>query len=170
MLFNSIGYYFIFPVLENWSTVKLDAAIDNGNYTEEGLFELKVPLNMPYQSRITGFVRCYGEVTVDGLVYTYVKMKIDGDMMVLKCIANHNKQQIKSSFDNLAKSNSSQDMENTGKKHNISFAKIFTGDFDDKNQFCVLPETDITNSLLGQNYTAALTDVLLKTPHQPPES
>jgi hypothetical protein len=168
MLFNIAGYRYVFSFLENKATENFDAAIDTGNYSDDNLIEIRVPLNMPYQDRLTGFERHYGEVTVEGKVYTYVKMKIDKDVMILKCIPNYIRQQIKNTVNNLARSNSAQDMDNTGKKHNTSFNKVFSSDYDNKNHFCVLPEN---GSMVKSDYpvhTTAIQEVLMSPPHQPP--
>jgi hypothetical protein len=169
MLFNMVGYRVVYAVMEKIATQKLDAKLDAGDYAEENLVEIRVPLNMPYQDRVTDFERKYGEITIDGKAYTYVKMKIDRDMMVLKCIANNSKEQIKSTTNNLAKANSAQDMDNTGKKNIPSNNKNFSSDYDDNN--CswnlVIKHSPIT--LYHQNYAASLQDVFLKIPHQPPK-
>ncbi len=168
MLFNAVGYRFVFSYLDTIATENLDASIDAGDYAEEGLIEISVPLNMPYQERYTEFERKYGEITLEGKVYAYVKMKIEGDKMILKCIANYEKQELKNDFANLVKANGSQDMENTGKKHTLSFSKIFSTDYEDRNQYWFFNVSQMMSSQVWQNYTASLTNVLIKTPHQPP--
>lgn len=168
LLFNIAGYRLVFALLENKATEQLDAAIDTGNYSEEDLIEIRVPLNMPYQDRLTEFERHYGEVIVDGKVYTYVKMKVDRDMLVLKCIPNIGRQQIKNDANNLVKSSSGQDMENTGKKHGSSFSKVFSFDYDDKSASWNLQPNEMPKNLFGKDFAAALLDVLIKIPHQPP--
>jgi hypothetical protein len=154
--------------MESRATEKLDAAIDAGNYTEASLIEMRIPLNMPYQERQTEFERHYGEITIEGKLYTYVKMKIDGDVMVLKCIPNQNKQQLKNTDDNLVRSANGQDQENAGKKHNFSFSKIFSGDYDDKNYCWSIQQNEIVNKLSSTEYSPILQDVSIKIPHQPP--
>jgi hypothetical protein len=134
MLFNMVGYRFVFSVLDNIASQKQDAKIDAGDYNEANLIEIKVPLNMPYQQRFTEFERHYGQITVNGLVYTYVKMKVDDNMLILKCLPDFSRQQIKNSENSLAKSNSSQDMEHSGKTHNTSFSKNVISDYDNTNQ------------------------------------
>ena len=125
---------------------------------------------MPYQERYTEFERHYGEINIDGKAYTYVKRKIEGNVLVLKCIANESKQELTKTADNLAKSNSGQEQENNGTKQSSSVLKIFSGDYDDKNQLCFLSVNDISRSLLTTDYAATLNDVLIKTPHQPPKA
>jgi hypothetical protein len=168
MLFSMAGYRFAFSILDNRATVKLDARLDAGDYTEASLIELRVPLNMPYQNRFTEFERQYGEITVDGVLYTYVKMRIDKDVLVLKCIANSAGQQIKNTVNNLAKSNSSQDMEPNGKKHKTSNNQNFSNDYDDKNQSFLLTNHSILIELQFPEFSASVSDVQIKTPLQPP--
>ncbi len=168
MLFNMAGYRFVFSIMDYRATEKLDARLDAGDYTEASLIELRVPLNMPYQNRQTAFERHQGEITVDGVLYTYVKMKIDEDILVLKCIPNTAGQQIKNTVNNLAKSNSNQDMEHNGKKHKTSNSQNFSNDYDDKNQSWLITHHSILIELQFPEFSIAVQDALLKTPLQPP--
>ncbi len=168
MLFNMVGYRFVFSVLDNIATEKLDAKLDAGDYAEENLIEIKVPLNMPYQDRVTEFERHYGEITIEGKAYTYVKMRIDRDMLVLKCIANSSKQQLKNTSDNLAKSNSNQDMENTGKKHNSSFSKNVISDYDNTNQFYDLSQNTTVVKINHTGFTSPVLNATVSPIYQPP--
>jgi len=168
MLFNMVGYRFVFTMLDNIASEKQDAKIDAGNYDEANLIEVRVPLNMPYQERVTEFERHYGEITVDGVVYTYVKMKVDHNELILKCIPDLNRQQIKNSENSLAKANSSQDMENTSKKHNNSFSKNIISDYDNKNQTCHLPENKLVVLLSYPDFTTSILKASIAPPHQPP--
>ena len=168
MLFNMVGYRFVFAVLDNMATQKLDAKLDAGDYAEENLVEIRVPLNMPYQDRVTAFERHYGEITIEGRAYTYVKMRIERDMLVLKCIANSSKQQLKNTSDNLAKSNSSQDMENSGKKHNTSFGKNLTSDYDHTNQLFDLSKNTQLIKINYPDFTTPVCKASVSPIYQPP--
>ena len=168
MLFNMVGYRFVFTMLDNMASKKQDAKLDAGDYNEANLIEVRVPLNMPYQERVTEFERKYGEMTVDGVVYTYVKMKVDHNELILKCIPDVNRQQIKNSENNLAKANSSQDMENTGKKHHNSFSKNIISDYDNKDQTYNLPESKLVVLLNYPDFTTSVLKASIATPHQPP--
>jgi hypothetical protein len=155
--------------MQTKEAAKLEARIDKSDYDESQLVEMRVTLNLPYQNRYTDFERHYGEITIDGKAYTYVKRKMEGDVLVLKCIANESKQQLNNTADNLAKSNSGQDQENNGKKQSSSLLKAFSGDYDDKNNCAAIPENNCTSATLMARYIAAVKDVLIKTPHQPPK-
>ena len=122
---------------------KLEAQLDNSDYDESQLIEIRVAMNMPYQQRYTEFERHYGEIEIDGKAYTYVKRKIEGDVLILKCIANQSKQESKIIKNDLAKANSNADMDHSGKNSpQKSFAKNSLGEYDD--QF-------ITNQPLAAN-------------------
>ena len=81
--------------LQQKADTRLEAQLDNSDYDESQLVEIRVPMNMPYQERYTEFERHYGEIELDGKSYTYVKSKIEGDVLVLKCIANQSKEESK---------------------------------------------------------------------------
>ena len=168
MLFNMVGYRFVFTMLDNVAAQNQDAIIDAGNYNEANLIEVRVPLNMPYQERVTEFERHYGEMIVDGVVYTYVKMKVEHHELILKCIPDVNRQQIKNSENNLTKANSSQGMENNGKKHNNSFSKNTISDYDNKDQTYILQANKLIVLLSYPDYTTSILKASIAPPHQPP--
>lgn len=168
MLFNMVGYRFVFTMLDNVASEKQNAKLDAGDYDEANLIEIKVPLNMPYQERVTEFERQYGEITVDGVIYTYVKMKVDNNQLILKCIPDVNRQQIKNSENNLAKANSSQDMDNNGKKHPVSFSKNVTSDYDNKNQVYDLSQKILSIKKNYPGFTTSILKASIAIPHQPP--
>jgi hypothetical protein len=169
LLINWYGYRLVISAMQDHADQKLESLIDNNDYDESQLIEIRVTMNMPYQERFTDFERHYGEVKIDGKIYSYVKRKIEGDILILKCIPNQSKQQLIKTADDLAKSNSGQDQDNPGKKPANSLAKIFGGDYDDKSLFCSLPGTDLTGKIFTLNFSSALKDILIKTPHQPPQ-
>jgi hypothetical protein len=155
-------------MLDTIASAKQDARIDAGNYNEANLIEIKVPLNMPYQQRFTEFERHYGQITLNGVVYTYVKMKVDDNMLILKCLPDFNRQQIKNSENSLAKANSSQDMENNGKKHNTSFSKNLISDYDNTNQLYNLLQNKLVVKIKHTDFKSPVLKASIATPHQPP--
>lgn len=169
LAFNLCGYRLAISLLQTKADARLEARIDNSEYDESQLIEMRVSLNMAYQTRYTEFERHYGEITINGKAYTYVKRKIEGDVLVLKCIANESRQQLKNTADNLVKSNTGQDQENNNGKKQSSSIKSFSTDYDDKNQFCDIAAADIANRIFITGYAASLSDVLILTPHQPPK-
>ncbi len=169
LFFNWYGYRLVLSVMQDHTDQKLESRIDNNEYDESQLIEIRVALHMPYQERFTDFERHYGEVNMDGIVYTYVKRKIEGDVLILKCIPNHSKQLLIKTADDLTKSNSGQSPDNPGRKQTNSFAKVFSGDYDDQTVFCSLSGMSLAGNIYISKFSSALKDILIKTPHQPPK-
>jgi hypothetical protein len=149
---------------------KLESRIDNSDYDESQLIEIKVALNMPYQERFTDFERQYGEIEIDGKSYTYVKRKIAGDVVIFKCIANKSKQELKTIKNDWAKANSGIDTDHPGKqKQQSSFAKNFWSEYDGQSVFNAQNKYTSLNTSALSGYSFHIPEVNSTTPHQPPE-
>ena len=155
-------------VLNDHADTRLESQIDKSDYDESQLIEIKVAMNMPYQERFTDFERHYGQIEIDGKSYTYVKMKIAGDMAIFKCIPNESKQLLKTINNELTKANSSGDMDHSGKQQS-SFAKNFWSEYDEQNVFQPQHKQLSLNKTLLSPYTFFIPQITGNTPHQPPE-
>ncbi len=91
IVFNTIGYKLWFNIAVQQADVTLEASLDNNNYTQQDLFTLKIPLNLPYQNIGTGFERINGEITINGECYKYVQRKVQDDTLFLQCIRHSEK-------------------------------------------------------------------------------
>jgi len=87
-LFNLFGYRIFLNQMQKIADQKLVANLDNNAYDDSQLMELKVPLNLPYTNSNVEYVRCDGEISINGLLYKYVKRKIADDTLYLMCIPN----------------------------------------------------------------------------------
>ena len=148
----------------------LEAQLDNNDYDESELIELRVPLNVPYQNDNASFQRYYGEIEVNGKYYTYVKRKVEDGYLVLKCISNSSKQKIKAVSNDFFKMTNVLTQDQPGKKQNTTnFAKNFWSEYDGRESNF---DIDIHSSIF-KNYfpqiAASLSNVCLSTPSQPPE-
>ena len=94
LVFNWYGYRLVIDVLAKHADERLEVQLDNNDYVEDQLIELKIPLNVPYQNDQAGFERCYGKIEINGTLYTYVKRKIENGCLIMKCIPNKTKQQV----------------------------------------------------------------------------
>ena len=162
--FNLFGYQFLLSLLEKKADKHLELLIDNHEYDDAELLELRVALNMPYQQRFTEFERHYGEVTIDGKTYQYVKRKIEGDILVLKCIPHDSKDQLKNLAANITRSNTNTD--NTPVKSPI---KVFSFECDEAlhlNTALNLP----LNRAAFVFYTDRTSESFLPAPYQPPRA
>ncbi len=150
---------------------QLELQLDNNDYDESQLIEVKIALNIPYQKEESGFERHYGEIKVDGKSYTYVKRKIENGFLVLKCISNNAKEKIKTAGnDYFKRANGLEDNQQDKKQNNSNnFAKNFWSEYDGR-------ETDFTIDIFMYlmnkaflNSSSSLQNICLSSPGQPPE-
>ena len=88
LLFNFAGYRFIAEFVQMRYDNQLEATLDNQQYNENELTELRIPLHAAYQSNSLSYERTSGEITIEGVDYQYVKRKVFNDTLYLKCIKN----------------------------------------------------------------------------------
>jgi hypothetical protein len=149
---------------------QLEVQLDNNEYDESQLIEVRVALNVPYQNDNTDFERHYGEMEVDGKFYTYVKRKVEKGYLILKCIPNNSKEKIKQVSDDFFKMTNGLAQDQQGKKqNNTNFAKNFWSEYDGReNEFT----TDV-HAVMIKKYlfdgAVSLSSIFLSTPTQPPE-
>lgn len=155
------------------SDITLEARLDKNDFNETSLIEIKVPLNLPYQTDWSDFERYDGEVTLDGQHYKYVKRKVQDGMLVLKCIANENKHRIESARDQFFQlSNDLQ--KNDGAKNSGSpkHSNVKNNITECEQMIFFTHESSITSSI--KQYTTGRTDYIVTSPHcspeQPPEA
>lgn len=90
MVFNLVGYRWLFSLLEEKATEKLEQKISAGDYQEAQLLEIRIPLSMPYYSD-KEYENIYGETDWNGVHYRYVKRKVSGNTLYLLCLPNKEK-------------------------------------------------------------------------------
>lgn len=169
LAFNWYGYRLVIAILQQKADQQLEARIDNSQYDESQLIEIRVTMNMPYQERFTEFERHYGQIEIDGKNYTYVKRKVEGDVVILKCIPNHSRQQLKNIDSDLTKANSGNETDQPGKQTPTSFAKNFWSEYDGERNHALLAQPVPLNTVPCSAYACFLPETLRNTPHQPPE-
>lgn len=77
--------------LQERADQQLQASLDRNAYQEEDLIEIRVPLNLPYQTDWKEFQPYDGQIKIDGIDYRYVKRKVEKGQLVLLCLPNHTK-------------------------------------------------------------------------------
>jgi hypothetical protein len=95
-VFNMGGYRILFDQLEKKASIQLVQQLDNEQYRDDQLIEMKVPLPMPYQTNWADFERYNGEIEISGVHYNYVKRKVYNDTLILLCIPNQGKMKLNS--------------------------------------------------------------------------
>ena len=99
LLFNQFGHRLLFDYQQKISDQKLEASIDDHEYNDQELITIKIPLNDGYQTQFTSFERVNGEISYEGVIYKYVKRKIENGDIILMCIPNYNKMEMLSGRD-----------------------------------------------------------------------
>lgn len=77
--------------IEQKQRFAIEQRLDNNEYDENTLFEIKVPLSIPYLNDWATFERVDGEMEYNGRHFKYVKRKIENGYIILKCIPDESK-------------------------------------------------------------------------------
>lgn len=173
LLFNWCGYRWVINLVQQSADNKLEAKLDRNDYDESQLIEIKVPVNMPYQSDWAGFERVDGDIEVNGIHYKYVKRKVQDGQLVLKCIPNQDKQRLESAKDDIFKMTNDLQQDNAAKKSgtpNPVPVKNIISDYDGLQQLNI---SALYAAVTEQSYnlypSALVNNKLHSTPEQPPE-
>lgn len=169
MLFNLIGYRWMFNALENKATANLEQKISAGNYNEEQLVEVQIPLDMPYYSD-KDYESIYGETDWNGNHYRYVKRKISGNTLYLLCLPNTEKNSIVKSKDEFTKAVNDVPANKQGSQQKNNLIKLLTTEFQvsqntvDENSFLIMSLSYSSRNTEIKSLFTPLTDA------QPPEA
>ena len=171
LAFNWYGYRIVTDLLSNKADQQLEAQLDNNQYDESQLIEVKVALNVPYQNNSSEFERHYGEVEANGIVYTYVESKVENGYLVMRCIPNESKTKIRSAGNDYYKMTNGLDQDHQGKKSdNTQVVKQSIGDFDDQLETFAINAFEGLNPKNFVQQSCLLYSTAGLTPAQPPES
>ena len=169
MFFNLVGYRWFFSVIENNATTKLEQKISTGNYNEDQLVEIKIPLNMPYYSD-KDYEEVYGETDWNGEHYRYVKRKVSGNTLYLLCLPDKENTSIAKVKNDYTKAVNDVPANKQGSQQKNNFIKLLTSEFR-------VHETEINDngfsslSLQFINRNSAVKDLFYPlTETQPPEA
>ncbi len=100
--------------------------------SESQLIELKIPIHLPYQTSWSAYQRYNGEIEINGILYKYVKRKVENDTLFLMCIANTKKMHLETAKDDFFKISNDLAQDNTSKKSDNSKSafKNLQGEYD----------------------------------------
>ncbi len=87
-LFNIAGYSLLFQYFIYRTDTNLVAQLDLNQYRESELIQFKIPISLPYLIDKPDYERVDGQVEIKGVLYTYVKRKIERDTIYLQCLPN----------------------------------------------------------------------------------
>ena len=171
LAFNWGGYRLLSGFMERKADLALESQIDNSDYDESTLMEIRVPLNAPYLSRSsTEFERFDGELELGGVHYKYVKRKIVNGELVLLCLPNENKTRYQNSrVDFFKLVNDLNQSQNKGKSNTPSF-KSFVTEYKKENNSWTLtcvPVFNMKHEAANNLFLAAGFNTI---PKQPPKA
>jgi len=169
MVFNLVGYRWLFSAIENKATANLEQKISSGNYSDEQLVEIRIPLNMPYYSD-KEYENVYGETDFNGEHYRYVKRKVSDNILYLLCLPNKEKTSISKAKNEFTKAVNDVPANKQGSQQKNNFIKLLTSEFkisemiSSENNFSSLSLQFISRNTAVTNLFTPLTEA------QPPEA
>ena len=172
LLFNWYGYRFVTNYLQQKADHQLETRIELNDYNESQLIEIRIALDMPYQNNQSAFERHYGEVEINGKIYSYVKRKIEDGYLILKCIPNSTKQDIKTADNILFNANNGLDQEHNSNKSNSplnNVTKTVFSDYDDYSFRVNLKSFSASEMEFLPYASSFFNSISLPVSEQPPE-
>ena len=166
-MFNWFGYRLVTNYMQHKADAQLESRLDNNRYDESQLIEIKVPINLAYQTSWSAFERYDGEVEINGILYKYVKRKLANDTLILLCIPNHQKMDLQTARNDFFKNTNDLSQNNSKKSGNSnpgSFKKLMS-DYDG-HTYVLHINSSLYQQVFSTNYLAGN---LLNTPHLSPE-
>ncbi|ULQ54255.1 hypothetical protein [Flavihumibacter fluvii] len=171
--FNLAGYPAMFAYLQHKANSRFIVQIDNGEYSDAQLVEVKIPYPLPYSTNWKDYERVNGEMEVNGTHYNYVKRKLSNDTLYLMCIPNTEKTKLGMAKHNYLNVVNGVNDNNGSKKSTTSqdaFQKSFSAEYH------VVP-ADFSIAITGDFYRpdfyqadSSIPDRTLSAAFQPPEA
>ncbi|MFN8357499.1 MAG: hypothetical protein U0Y10_23780 [Spirosomataceae bacterium] len=98
LLFNMLGHYPVYTGLQWQAKQDMERRLDTEDIYGQELFQLKIPMNLPYWQSMKDYERASGSFEHNGDFYTLFKQKVQNDTLVLVCVKDHRQQRILSAF------------------------------------------------------------------------
>jgi hypothetical protein len=98
MLFHLLGYQAYFGYLGRKADERLSARLEQP-LPEQELFSIRVKTDLPPYTGNSGYDWVSGTVTYEGVLYQYVKRKINGDSIEYLCLPHTGRMQVESARD-----------------------------------------------------------------------
>ncbi len=168
LLFNWFGYNLVVNYLQQKSDTHLEALLDENQYDDSQLIELKIPTHIPYQTSWASYERYDGEVEVNGILYKYVKRKVSNDTLYLMCIPNTKKMSLEAARDDFFKNTNDLAQNNTANNQgskSVSFKNVMS----EYDPYSFTFNVNQLNNTPGNLYLTFQVDSLLTSPHISPE-
>ena len=172
LLFNWFGYRLVMDYVQQKADTHFEIKLDNKEYDESALIEIRVPVTLPYQTDWKEFERVSGEITINGMHYKYVERKLEAGEMIYKCIPDEGKARLvnaRENFFKLVNDLQNQQEQNSGKQPAPSY-KTFSFDFFEQLANWSLVELLKDNATFNHIFLATTLSAIILTAEQPPEA
>jgi hypothetical protein len=168
--FNLFGYKLFMNLLEQQASLSLQQRLDSDQYDNQNLVEVKVPIHLPYLSNWSHFEKYQGETEINGVHYKYVERKLINDTLVLLCIANQTKNELRTAqsdyFKQVNDLQGANKKSSNGKDHQ---SKTPVNDYLLK-EILAIPAKNISSTAHHSLYCRQLSSAVLLVNEQPPEA
>lgn len=168
LLFNLIGYRWVFSIAEQNASTRLDNKITSGEYNEEQLVEIQIPLNMPYCPD-KDYENISGEMEWNGNHYQYVKRKVSDNILYLLCLPDIEKTNLSALKNEFTKAVNDIPANKQGSHQKNGFIKLLTTEYKKSDSWLV---ANHNSSLSFSYFNKDLTETILfypATKGEPPE-
>lgn len=170
LVFNFYGYRLLLSYFEEMATTRLEHKLDAGEYDENRLVEVKIPVRLPYLASWSVYETYYGETEWNGEYYQYVKRKLSNDTLYLLCIPHDEKTRIQAAKTDYFKSVNNLPIENgSPQSKQASFVKLLLSEYlqDNYDNDFIVPA--MGNKFPYPDYFTFCNQYDPSTPAQPPE-
>jgi hypothetical protein len=170
LCFNWFGYNAVICFMQQKSDMQMEAMMDKKSIKESELFEIKIPLHLPYQTSWANYERFDGEVKMDGTIYKYVKRKLTDDTLHLMCIKNIKKMEYENAKSDFYKNtNDISSKNNSQKSASILFKKLMIDSDNFSADLTILSQVALVQKNFISFTDSKITDAHLISPKQPPD-
>jgi hypothetical protein len=158
----------VIAYMEGSSEAIMEQKVDRRDYSDDELLSIKTALNLPYYSSSPAFERTYGSVTVEGVVYEYVKKRVYKDTLELLCLPNSAKTALQDVKNKLAKT-TADGQASVPEKKGPTTLKISLPDFCQTFETAAAVLATLPHNYLLQNDSFSLAD-FSRQQERPPQA
>ncbi len=169
LLFNWFGYNLVVNYLQHKSDINLETLLDENQYDDSQLIELKIPTHLPYQTSWASFERYDGEVEMNGLLYKYVKRKVANDTLYLMCIPNTKKMNLETARDDFFKNTNDLSQNTSSKKSDNSKSSAFKNLMSEYDAYSFILNLNVRERSSGNSHNTFQVNTLFTSAHISPE-
>ena len=94
LLFNMLGHYPVYMGMQWQARQDMEHRLDTEDIYGHELFQVKIPINLPYWQNMQDYERVTGRFEHHGEFYTLFKQKVQDDTLFLVCVKDRQQKQL----------------------------------------------------------------------------